>query len=122
MRTVLLIDDDPGIAELIRRGLAETDLELHVATNGRDGVTRARQLRPDLVLMDITMPEMDGYTATAEIRRTPGLEQTTVVFISGLTASEDGGRSFALGGLALLRKPFPMRQLREIVQMALDAR
>jgi len=121
MRTVLLVDDDPGMADLIRRGLAEEDVDVQVAHNGREGFERAKDLKPDLVLMDITMPEMDGYAATAEIRKTPGLERTTVVFLSGRTASEDGGRSFEVGGLMLLRKPFSLNQLRYIVRMALEA-
>jgi CheY-like chemotaxis protein len=116
---VLVIDDEETITGLVRMILGKEGYTVHAASNGLDGVTAASQIRPNLILMDITMPDIDGYEATRQIKEIPSLKNVPVIFLSGKSASEDGGRAFATGGLTYMRKPFTAQQLKDLVTLAL---
>ena len=64
----LLVDDEPDILEFIEYNLVKEGYDVHTAGNGRDGVALAKKLLPDLILLDVMMPEMDGVEACTEIR------------------------------------------------------
>lgn len=116
---VLVVDDEDAITGLVTMILAREGYTVHAAGNGVDGVAMACQVRPDLILMDITMPDMDGYEATRHIKQDPVLGNIPVIFLSGRSAAEDGGRSFATGGLTFMRKPFTALQLKDLVALTL---
>jgi len=120
-RLVLVVDDDPVVIKLLAKFLSSGGFDVRAAHSGPEAVSLVQELTPDLIVMDVTMPGMDGYQATEQIRRRPGLENTPVVFISGQKPSEDGGRSFTAGGTAYLTKPFAPQQLVDIVTLALEA-
>ena len=120
-RTVLVVDDDPVMTKLLSKFLGRGGFNVHEAHSGQEAVSLAEKLAPDLIVMDVTMPDMDGYESTERIRRLPGLESTPVLFISGQRPSEDAGRSFAAGGAAYLTKPFAPQQLVDIATLALEA-
>jgi CheY-like chemotaxis protein len=116
---VLVIDDEETITGLVKTILTKEGYTVHEASSGLEGVTTAMQVRPDLILMDITMPDIDGYEATSQIKQYPSLKNVPIVFLSGKSASEDGGRAFATGGLTYMRKPFTAQQLKDLVALAL---
>jgi CheY-like chemotaxis protein len=118
---VMIIDDDPVITGLIEAVLKRDGYEVHMANSGGEGIAMAREVKPNLILMDITMPDMDGYEATKQLKADPALMSIPVIFLTGKSASEDGGRAFATGGLTYMRKPFSNQQLRDLVMLAMQS-
>jgi CheY-like chemotaxis protein len=119
--TVLVIDDDEAITGLIKAVLTRDRFQVCVANSGTQGIQMARDVKPNLILMDITMPDMDGYEATRQLKADPVLQSIPVIFLTGKSASEDGGRAFATGGLTYMRKPFSNQQLRDLVMLAMQS-
>jgi len=117
--SVLVVDDDPSIREIIRLVLEKVGLDVIEAADGRAAVESARADRPDIILMDITMPEMDGYEATEQIRDTPGLGQVPIIFLTGRPPAEDNGEAFRRGGTAFMRKPFTNATLRDMITLTM---
>lgn len=116
---ILVVDDDPVMTKLLERILTTDGHTVALASNGDEAVRKADEVSPDLILMDIAMPDMDGYEATSRIKNLPALQETPVIFLTGIHPDEDGGRSFAVGGAVFLCKPFKGHQIRDIVNLAL---
>lgn len=118
---VLVVDDDKAITGVVKAVLTREGYSVHIAYNGIDGLRIADETRPDLILMDISMPDMDGYQVIDQLKLNPSLKDIPVIFLSGKTASEDGGRSFAKGGISYVKKPFTGQQLRDLVSLAMES-
>ena len=116
-----MVDDESSITGLLSKILALDGHTVHVAGTGSEAVRTASDLKPDLIVMDITMPEMDGYEATARIKEDPALKETPVIFLTGKSVEEDAGRAFAQGGLTFVCKPFSNQQIRDLVNLTLDS-
>ena len=100
---ILIVDDHLLYAEALSLLLREQDLEVvGIAGDGRQGLAAAAELRPDLVLMDIEMPLMDGITATRRIREC--LPETRVVVMTALTGEEHAEQALGAGAAAFVRK------------------
>ena len=119
--TILVVEDEQPIADLIQKILAKEGHNVHTACTGAEGVRKAIELKPNLIMMDITMPEMDGYEATQQIKANESLKDVPVIFLTGKSAQEDGGRAFARGGVAYVRKPFSNVQIRDLVDLTLQS-
>jgi len=117
--TILVVDDEPVLISLLEKVLSTDGHTVHCATSGQEGIEKARAIIPDLILMDILMPDMDGYEVTARIKALPDLYDTPIIFLTGKAVAEDGGRSFAVGGAVYLPKPFKERQIRDVVNLVL---
>jgi CheY-like chemotaxis protein len=93
VRRILVVDDDPQMVHLLSRMLetAEREYEVIRAYNGREGLRETRSRRPDLVLLDLIMPEMDGYNMLTQMREDTDLQDIPVVVITaqGLTPEEE---------------------------------
>lgn len=118
---VLVIDDDLTITDLVKTVLSRDGYQVFVANCGEQGITLAGEVAPNLILMDITMPDIDGYEATKQLKSNPKLQRIPVIFLTGKSASEDGGRAFASGGLTYVRKPFTNQQLKDLVALAMQS-
>lgn len=121
--TVLIIDDDPDAAALaeayLDRSSYETDV--HAATNGSDGLLMLGTLRPDLVLLDVKMPGIDGFEVAAAMGRVEGLEDVILVFVTGTTEPGLHERARLAGAADVIAKPITrdaIEQLLEIVARA----
>jgi CheY-like chemotaxis protein len=119
--TILVVDDEEAVTGVIQAVLTKEGYQVHLAHNGEEGIKLASQVKPDLIIMDITMPGMDGYEATERIKQDPALADVPVIFLTGKSASEDGGKSFATGGVSFVRKPFTGQQLRDLVTLAMQS-
>jgi CheY-like chemotaxis protein len=108
--TLLVVDDNALNRQLLEGMFEGTHHRLFFGDSGREAVDKARSIRPDIVLLDIRMPEMDGNDALAEIRQTPGLELMPIIAVtaSSLLEHEESLREQFNG---YLRKPFSQRQL-----------
>jgi len=108
---ILIIDDDPISIQLVRRLLGEVG-ECHFALNGAQALTLASELRPDLVLLDIDLPDGDGYRVCKKLRADPVLGQVPIMFLTQSGTVGHEARALALGGDDFLRKPFSAPVLR----------
>jgi CheY-like chemotaxis protein/anti-sigma regulatory factor (Ser/Thr protein kinase) len=100
--TVLVIDDDPNVHDLLRRSLPREGFRVEGATDGASGMERARELMPDVILLDVLMPGLDGWSVLTSLKEDPELSGIPVVMISMI---DDRRLGFALGATDYLTKP-----------------
>jgi DNA-binding response OmpR family regulator len=117
--TVLVVDDEQAITGVIEALLLKEGYKVLLAHDGQSGASLAAEIHPDIIILDITMPKLDGYATAELIRKTPGLESVPIIFLTGRTASEDGGRAFEAGGDSFVRKPFTGKQIIDLVKLTL---
>lgn len=107
MTRILYVDDEPDIREVAVMSLElDPDFEVRSANGGAEGVELARAWHPDLILMDVMMPDMDGPTAMVALRDDPATADIPVVFITAQTLPREVERLQALGARGVLSKPF----------------
>jgi len=117
-KRILVIDDNPSSRELVKFAL-EPRYDVDEATDGRDALSRIRSVLPDLVLMDIQMPEMDGYQTLHEIRADPQSASVPVVAITAFAMLEDRQKAFEAGFDGYFAKPINIVALREQIETLL---
>ena len=101
---ILIIDDTPANIQILN-GFLQQDYNIFFSTNGPDGIRIARQELPDLILLDIMMPEMSGYEVCAIIKDDPLTRQIPVIFITAMSAEEDEEKGLDSGAIDFLTKP-----------------
>ncbi|MCX7097028.1 MAG: diguanylate cyclase [Methylococcales bacterium] len=109
---ILLVDDIPENLQLLSELLTQLGYNIRSVTNGRMAMKTLNVKRPDLILLDIKMPEMDGYQVCAAIKANESLRDIPVIFISALDDAFDKVKAFACGGVDYITKPF---QIEEVV-------
>ncbi|MDR3415818.1 MAG: ATP-binding protein [Nevskia sp.] len=110
-RKILVVDDVAANRAVLADALGAVGFQVCEAADGREGVEQAKATRPDLILMDIRMPVMDGAAATHQIRQHPGLQYTPVLGLSAGADAEDVSVSLAAGASAVLEKPIDVDRL-----------
>ncbi len=113
--TVLVVDDDPLIQHLLRGQLEQEGFRVLVAVDGVDGLTMAREARPDVILLDIHLPKLDGWQVLAELKSDPALVNIPVIIQS---VEEQRARAFSFGACEYLVKPVEADRLVTIVRRA----
>ncbi|MFL2530434.1 MAG: response regulator [Porticoccaceae bacterium] len=108
---VLIVDDDPDAISMLNTALCEAQMTALVALSGEQALTIARRIRPDLILMDAMMPGMDGFEACQKIKADAVIAHIPVVFMTGLSASEDMVKGFDSGGIDYVTKPIDLKAL-----------
>jgi PAS domain S-box-containing protein len=111
-KRVLVADDNPAGRELVREGLAEHVSSIIEAADGQEALDKIRETRPDLVLLDIQMPGMDGYAVLREIRSDPALEGLRVVALTAFAMQGDRERALEAGFDDYLSKPVAVAELK----------
>lgn len=111
MTRILIIDDEPLNLELVAHALRPLRYELHFAANGSEGVTKARNLEPDLIITDLMMPDLDGYELTRILRREPRFAATPILVLTAQAGLQDKLKSFEAGADDHLIKPFETAEL-----------
>jgi CheY-like chemotaxis protein len=120
MNRILIIEDQSDIRRLIRWTLEFEDYEIHEASNGPDGLVAARELRPDLILLDVMMPGgLDGFQVCTQIKGDAELGGTPVVILTARSQERDRQAGERAGANAFLAKPFSPMQLVETVSSML---
>jgi DNA-binding response OmpR family regulator len=109
--TILMVDDTPQNLRVLGEILEEYNYDLCIAINGREAVETAKEVLPDLILMDIQMPEMNGFEACYEIRNTPETAHIPVIFLSAKSEASDIVKGFDVGGMDYVTKPFNPAEL-----------
>ncbi|KPV54981.1 hypothetical protein SE17_00375 [Kouleothrix aurantiaca] len=113
--TVLIVDDEQAILDLLQDVLEDAGYSVLIAHNGCDALALARQIRPDLVLTDVMMPRMDGITLCAELQRDEHLSDLPVIGMSAV-------RQIVAGFSRFISKPFELEELLRCVSEALAKR
>jgi PAS domain S-box-containing protein len=111
-RRVLVVDDEPDVADLIRHNLERGGYDVLVARSGAEALRLAQDARPDLITLDIALPDVDGFTVLEQLKDTVSTATIPVLLLSILT---EQGRGKLLGAVDYLRKPVPERVLLERV-------
>lgn len=119
MALILLADDDPDILQLMRWRLERAGHQVLDTASGQQVVELAQQHRPQLVLMDVMMPELDGYQACQQLRAHPDLGGIPVVLLSARAAESDRRRGLEAGASEYLVKPFGLPQLLTLIEQLL---
>ena len=110
-RRILLVEDQEDNRRIVRDLLSSVGYELVEAVTGADGVRLAQRDRPDLILMDIQLPGLDGYEATRRIKGNPALRHIPIIVVTSYALSGDEAKALAAGADAYVTKPFSPRQL-----------
>jgi DNA-binding response OmpR family regulator len=111
MPAILVIDDDEIVARSVELSLRHHDFNMSVAHSGVEGLKIARRESPDLIILDILMPGMDGYQVCRELRADPLLENVPVLFLTAKGKDEDKIEGFRAGADDYLTKPFNIDEL-----------
>ena len=122
MTSVLVVEDDDAIRKHVARMLRLEGYDVHVATNGTQGLERARALRPDVVVSDVNMPGIDGFALVQAVRADPALATTVVLMLTALDDRASMRRGMTSGADDYLAKPFTRAELLEALDGLLKKR
>ena len=118
--TVLVVEDDEMVADVVRINLEAEGFVVVHAPNGAAGLAAIAQQRPDLVLLDVMMPEVDGWTVLSRLREDPATATLPVIMLSAKAMPADQVRGYNLGANGYLPKPFAAPDLIEKVRHVLS--
>jgi len=117
MARVLVVDDEPHIGELVGVALRYSGFEVTTVLSGRAALTEVRRARPDLVVLDVMLPDLDGFEVAKRIRETDGgADRVPVIFLTARDTTADKVNGLSLGGDDYVTKPFSVEELVARVQ------
>jgi DNA-binding response OmpR family regulator len=119
---VLIVDDDPGIRMLLSKFLQREGFETIMAQNGLEGVESAKKLQPDLIIMDVVMPQMDGLTAARLIKFYKPLSEVPILFLTAKDADKEIELAQEVRAEVYITKPFDVRQVIDVVRETLSGK
>jgi len=119
-KTILVVDDDPDILTAITATLQETGATIETATDGNSAVRIAEQKNPDLVILDIMLPQKSGFLVLERIKQSASGHQPRIVMITANQGRRHRQYAEALGVDEYLNKPFPMERLLEVTESLLS--
>lgn len=120
MVRVLVVDDEAPIRLLCRVNLEAEGMEVLEAADGLEGIEQAREVRPDVILLDVMMPGLDGWQVAEQLLDDPATNGIPIVFLTARAELRDRARGIDLGGMEYVTKPFNPIELAPIVQGLLD--
>lgn len=118
---VLIVDDDATMRLLMRHTLKKADFEVEEAVDGEPALEMFKQHAPDIILLDVMMPNMDGFTTCAEIRKLPGGEHVPILLVTGLDDMESINKAYEAGATDFITKPITFPLLSHRVRYVLRA-
>jgi DNA-binding response OmpR family regulator len=110
-KKILIVDDDPDQREMIRSSLKEAGFEISTATNGVEGLEKARSGSPDLIILDVMMPKMDGFAVCVTLREDDTTASIPILMLTGLCSYISQLTGLESGATDYLVKPFDPEQL-----------
>ena len=120
MTTILIADDDEDILALVDRALSESGYEVLLARDGAGALATARERKPALALLDIAMPELDGYEVTSALKNDPATKDTIVILFTARSEASDVEKGYEAGADDYIMKPFTLKTLQGRVLAALE--
>ncbi len=119
---ILAVDDNPINLKLLSRALINSDYEIHTASSGEEALRIARQVHPDLILLDVIMPGMSGYEVCKKLQENEQTAYIPVIFLSAKNEAVDKAKGLSLGAVDYLTKPFNPLEINARVRTHLSAR
>jgi CheY-like chemotaxis protein len=116
---ILLADDDPNIIKLLQVNLEMEGYEVITAEDGEEAVRKAASSLPDLVLLDVMMPKMDGWAALEVFMQSPNLREIPVILLSARAQQSDVDRGYEAGITEYVTKPFDLLHLLDLIEKVL---
>lgn len=120
LTTVLIADDDEDILELVRLGLSGRGFELLLARDGATALATARKRKPAVALLDVAMPELDGYQVASALKDDPATKDTVVILFTARAQASDVEKGYEAGADDYITKPFTLKTLQSRVSAALE--
>ena len=121
-KRVLIVDDEPNIVISLEFLMKREGFEVSVARDGSEALERIRGERPDLVVLDVMMPKLNGFEVCQAVRAAPALAQTRIVMLTAKGREAEMNKGLALGADAYIAKPFSTRDLVARVKSLLEER
>ncbi len=118
---ILVIDDEPEITDIIEAYMSNAGYSVLSENSSVMGLERAKTYKPDIILLDIMMPHMDGYEVCAEMRKNQSTKNIPILFLTGKDASDDAGKSWDSGANMFVKKPFSCENLLGMINMVMAA-
>ncbi len=119
-KRILLVDDDPELVELVRFNLEAAGFLVRAAADGAEGLKLARALRPDLILLDLMMPELDGFSVCEILRRDRATASIPIFIVTAVATQLSRCAGFEAGADAYITKPFSLKSLMSRIQQILN--
>jgi len=119
MTTILVVDDEAPIVDLVRFTLEDGDVRVVEASDGAEALVLARRIKPDLVLLDVHMPRLDGLELCRQLRREPDFARTPIVMLTAAGQQADRSSGLSAGADEYLTKPFSPLALLALVEALL---
>ncbi len=111
-KTILLVDDEPDILHILKRGLKVLGFTVITAANGNDAIISAMEQRPDLIILDVLMPDMDGGEVARKLQEFPETRNIPIIFLTGMFPKREEKQEFHLvNGNIMLDKPYVIEEL-----------
>ena len=117
---ILIVEDNMDNYELVRFVLERAGYDVFLAVNGRDGVDAARLQKPDLILMDLGMPEMDGWTASQKLKSDEATKSITLYALTAHTLPQDRKRAMQAGCDGYVSKPIRVQSFLDVINQTFE--
>ena len=119
---VLVIDDEPNIVQTLQDRLEMNEYDVITGGNGKEGLKLALEHRPDVILLDVIMPMMDGHEMLEALRKQPGGDYPSVIMLTARSQTQDIARANACGIDDYIVKPFDLSELLEKIEVVIENR
>ena len=119
---ILVVDDNHDIVNIVESWLKANDYEAYTAYSGEEGLEKSKLLKPDAVILDIMMPDIDGASVAAEMKKDPGTHQIPIIFLTGAVKSSELPKNNIVGGQYFLAKPFKGIDLLKMLRLVIFGR
>ena len=119
---VLVIDDEPNIVQTLQDRLEMNEYDVITGGNGKEGLKLAIEHRPDVILLDVIMPIMDGHEMLEALRKQPGGDHPSVIMLTARSQTQDIARANACGIDDYIVKPFDLSELLEKIEVVIESR
>lgn len=116
MKKILIVDDEPNIVMTLEYTFKKSNYEVFIARDGQEALDILKTNFPDVIILDIMMPMVDGFATLEQIRKDDNLQHTKVMFLSAKNKESDIEKGMALGADAYMTKPFSIKKVIEKVE------
>jgi DNA-binding response OmpR family regulator len=120
MKKILIVDDEPNIVMTLEYTFKKSNYEVFIARDGQEALDILKTNFPDVIILDIMMPMVDGFATLEQIRKDANLQHTKVMFLSAKNKESDIEKGLALGADAYMTKPFSIKKVVEKVEELLN--
>jgi DNA-binding response OmpR family regulator len=120
MKKILIVDDEPNIVMTLEYTFKKSNYEVFIARDGQEALDILKTNYPDVIILDIMMPMVDGFATLEQIRKDANLQHTKVLFLSAKNKESDIEKGLALGADAYMTKPFSIKKVVEKVEELLN--